>query len=90
MCRWLAYSGSPIALEAVLLEPERSLIDQTGYFDESLPTHEDWDLWIRMSEICDFVHVPMMTCVVDQTRTGMMHDAHSMNRGHEMVMAKYG
>ena len=69
---------------------ERSLIDEVGYFDEDLPTHEDWDLWIRMSEVCDFVHVPMMTCVVDQTQTGMMHDAHSMNRGHEMVMAKYG
>ena len=68
---------------------ERSLIDQVGYFDESLPTHEDWDLWIRMSEVCDFVHVPMMTCVVDQTQTGMMHDAHSMNRGHKLVMAKY-
>ena len=63
--------------------------DEVGYFDEDLPTHEDWDLWIRMSEVCDFVHVPMMTCVVDQTQTGMMHDAHSMNRGHEMVMAKY-
>ena len=29
MCRWLAYSCSPIALEAVLLEPEHSLIDQS-------------------------------------------------------------
>ena len=29
MCRWLAYSGSPIALETVLLEPEHSLIDQS-------------------------------------------------------------
>ena len=29
MCRWLAYSGSPIALETVLLQPEHSLIDQS-------------------------------------------------------------
>ena len=29
MCRWLAYSGSPITLETVLLEPENSLIDQS-------------------------------------------------------------
>jgi len=29
MCRWLAYSGSPITLETVLLEPEHSLIDQS-------------------------------------------------------------
>jgi glycosyltransferase involved in cell wall biosynthesis len=69
---------------------ERNLIDEVGYFDEDLPTHEDWDLWIRMSEICDFVHVPMITCVVDQSQTGMMSDARSMSRGHEMVLAKYG
>ena len=68
---------------------ERSLIDEVGYFDEELPTHEDWDLWIRMSEVCDFVHVPMMTCMVDRSRTGMMSDAHQMNRGHKMVMEKY-
>jgi predicted glutamine amidotransferase len=29
MCRWLAYSGSPIALESVLLKRDRSLIDQS-------------------------------------------------------------
>jgi glutamine amidotransferase len=29
MCRWLAYSGSPIHLEELLLKPEYSLIDQS-------------------------------------------------------------
>ena len=29
MCRWLAYSGSPIKLEALLLDRDRSLIDQS-------------------------------------------------------------
>jgi glutamine amidotransferase len=29
MCRWLAYSGSPILLEELLLKPEHSLIDQS-------------------------------------------------------------
>jgi predicted glutamine amidotransferase len=29
MCRWLAYSGSPIPLQAVLRESEHSLIDQS-------------------------------------------------------------
>ncbi|KPI34097.1 putative glutamine amidotransferase type 2 [Actinobacteria bacterium OV450] len=28
MCRWLAYSGTPILLETVLYKPEHSLIDQ--------------------------------------------------------------
>ncbi len=29
MCRWLAYSGSPVLLEELLLEPAHSLIDQS-------------------------------------------------------------
>ena len=29
MCRWLAYSGSPIPIETFLLQPEHSLIDQS-------------------------------------------------------------
>ncbi len=29
MCRWLAYSGSPLLLEDILFKPEHSLIDQS-------------------------------------------------------------
>ena len=29
MCRWLAYSGSPVLLEELLYKPEHSLIDQS-------------------------------------------------------------
>jgi hypothetical protein len=29
MCRWLAYSGSPVLLEDLLLKPQHSLIDQS-------------------------------------------------------------
>jgi hypothetical protein len=29
MCRWLAYSGSPIQLEDLLVTRDRSLIDQS-------------------------------------------------------------
>ena len=29
MCRWLAYSGSPVSIETLLFKPEHSLIDQS-------------------------------------------------------------
>lgn len=29
MCRWLAYSGSPVLLEDLLLKPAHSLVDQS-------------------------------------------------------------
>ena len=31
MCRWLAYSGSPIVLDELLYEPENSLIEQSRF-----------------------------------------------------------
>jgi predicted glutamine amidotransferase len=29
VCRWLAYSGSPVLIKELLLEPQHSLIDQS-------------------------------------------------------------
>ncbi len=39
----------------------RSCLDRAGLFDESLNTHEDWDLWIRMSELTPFCHIKKVT-----------------------------
>ncbi|MFJ6054587.1 class II glutamine amidotransferase [Streptomyces sp. NPDC092307] len=42
MCRWLAYCGSPIPLDTVLLQPEHSLLDQSLRSRMSpVPTHGD-------------------------------------------------
>jgi glutamine amidotransferase len=38
MCRWLAYSGSPILLEDVLFNTEHSLIDQSLFATDSATT----------------------------------------------------
>jgi glutamine amidotransferase len=31
MCRWLAYSGSPVLLEELLYKPENSLVTQSRH-----------------------------------------------------------
>lgn len=31
MCRWIAYSGSPVSLDSLLFKPEHSLIDQSRH-----------------------------------------------------------
>lgn len=41
---------------------EKACLEMCGYFDESLPRHEDWDLWIRMSRSFTFGHVDRVTC----------------------------
>lgn len=39
----------------------RSCVDEAGMFDEALQTHEDWDLWIRISRTYRFHHIPVVT-----------------------------
>jgi glycosyltransferase involved in cell wall biosynthesis len=41
---------------------ERTCFDDVGIFDESLTSHEDWDLWIRMSMKFSIGHVSKLTC----------------------------
>ena len=42
---------------------ERGCLEQTGLFDETLDTHEDWDLWIRMClKFGSFYHIKQTTC----------------------------
>jgi glycosyltransferase involved in cell wall biosynthesis len=40
----------------------RSCLDEVGMMDESLPVLEDLDLWIRMSRVFEFAHIPKLTC----------------------------
>ncbi len=52
---------------------ERCLLDQVGYFDESLFAHEDWDLWIRMATLYPFLHIKRTTAAFT-----WRHDGSSM------------
>ncbi|MHB8578570.1 MAG: glycosyltransferase [Ignavibacteriaceae bacterium] len=40
---------------------EKSCIESVGLFDETLTTHEDWDLWIRISREFKFKHIKTVT-----------------------------
>jgi len=49
---------------------EKACLDDVGCFDETLPTHEDWDLWIRMSRRYRFLHVKQVTAQVTWRNDG--------------------
>ncbi|HAJ80723.1 MAG TPA: hypothetical protein DCO75_13240 [Fibrobacteres bacterium] len=40
---------------------EKTCIDETGLFDETLETHEDWEMWLRISLKFQFHHIPVVT-----------------------------
>jgi glycosyltransferase involved in cell wall biosynthesis len=49
-------------IPTLCLMHERSCLDEVGTFDEGLATHEDWDLWIRLSRRYHFGHIKKLTC----------------------------
>jgi glycosyltransferase involved in cell wall biosynthesis len=51
--------ASYIAIQSIM--HEKACFEKTGYFDESLATHEDHDLWIRLSHWFDFAHIAKVT-----------------------------
>jgi len=70
----------------------KSCLDEVGTFDESLSSHEDWDLWIRMGEKFEFAHLGKVTCEFawrdDQTTT-TSRQPEDMDRTRRLVYDRY-
>lgn len=49
---------------------EKTCLNEVGLFDESLSTHEDWELWIRMSRRFRFAHIRKTTCELSRRTDG--------------------
>ncbi len=54
----LLYKRSFILNSSVLVK--RSCLKKAGLFDESLPSLEDWELWIRFADYCRFFFIPQV------------------------------
>lgn len=51
----------------------RELLGRCGYFDESFSAFEDWELWLRYSEVTDFYHIHKSTvCVIQSSAESSM------------------
>ncbi|MGH7683605.1 MAG: glycosyltransferase family 2 protein [Vulcanimicrobiaceae bacterium] len=53
------YVRDPVAPMAVLMR--RAILDRLGGFEESVDFAEDWEVWIRIAEGYDILHVPHVT-----------------------------
>ena len=49
---------------------EKACLDKIGLFDETLTSHEDWDLWIRMSRIYKLAHIRKVTAEFSWRKDG--------------------
>lgn len=56
-------------IDCIVLVHERSLLEATGGFDESLRRNVDWDLFIRLARETDFGFVPFLATEYDVWET---------------------
>jgi glycosyltransferase involved in cell wall biosynthesis len=70
--------ASYIAVQSIM--HQKACLDKTGLFDESLTTHEDLDLWIRLSHWYDFAHIPQITSEFYEKNDGISQTGTSGRR----------
>ena len=81
----IVHSGSLIRKQALL-----DVKEPTGFYDETLRTCEDYDLWLRISQKYMMIHVPEFLSLV---RVGSHDSSHTVNKetwnkNYQRVMEK--
>lgn len=52
-------------IDCIVLVHERSMLEESGLFDEDLRRNVDWDLFIRLADVSDFTFVPVRATQYD-------------------------
>src|SRR5713101_1126617 len=61
--------GNFMTVHSVLVR--REALEKTGYFDERLSSHEDWDMWLRLSFHFPFLFLPGVVAVYNVAPDGL-------------------
>ena len=82
------YAGCTFYVMSVMLRRE---VFDGHWFDESLPSHEDYDMWLTLSEDnIDFVHLPFITAAYSQRGDGSQISHKPYHKGYyDKVRAKH-
>jgi spore maturation protein CgeB len=70
----------------------RECIEQAGFFDETLKSHEDWDCLIRLSQSYDFHHVKKVTAEFRTRHTltdSLSSDRSEMLKTMKLIHSRY-
>jgi glycosyltransferase involved in cell wall biosynthesis len=68
---------------------QREALEKAGKFDESLPSCEDWDLWIRIARHYEFDYIPeiLVNCFAHSERISSNFERVIL--GHKLFSKKY-
>jgi glycosyltransferase involved in cell wall biosynthesis len=88
LCEQLLESNPIGGTSSMLLK--RSCLDKVGLFDETLPSFQDRDLWIRISREFhfDYVQEPLLNYFLHSEKVWTNLEA--LTRGLEIMLEKYG
>lgn len=67
----------------------RSCFEKVGFFDESMPALEDWDMWLRMAEKYEFFYIREALSVCYSTIDGVSSDWRKIIIARSIVLKKY-
>jgi len=79
--------GSILSVPTIIIR--RSCFEVVGYFDEELPSCEDWDMWIRLAKEYKFEYVPEILAVYHIHGDQMTFDQSGLILGVEGVLKKH-
>lgn len=66
----------------------REVVDRVGTFDESLPSAEDWDYWVRCAKVTRMVHVSGALCSYRRHGAQMHNNRERMRSSQLRVVRK--
>ena len=67
----------------------RDCLDRAGLFDESLPSCQDWDLFIRISGVCKFSFIPNALVRYYISNDSITKNPRAKAIGYKTILMKY-
>lgn len=79
--------GNFITTQTVMAR--RECFDLVGRFDERLPRFQDWDLWLRFSQLYQFQLIRQSLVRVHSTPGSISNDEDALTRAFEVLLEKH-
>ena len=79
--------GNFISMISVLIK--REVFDRVGLFDESFPSRQDWEMWVRIAKQYDFICIPKVLAYARRHAGPRISTAANALQGYERFVQKY-